>query len=87
MLISLESTEQQTALMTVTVSSSWTKYYKKAKDLKILRQAPPPSRLPVPSPLPDVTHVTFSQAFPLRFSPPFLRTASDQKLEAGTAWE
>ena len=43
--------------------------------------APPPSCLP--SRLPDVTHVTLSPGLP----PPFLHTASDQKLEAGTAWE
>ena len=42
------------SLLNVTVSSSWTKYHK--KDLKILRQAPPPSCLP--SRLPNVTHVT-----------------------------
>ena len=35
--------------------------------------------------LPDVvTHYELSQAFPL---PPFLHTASNQKLEAGIAWE
>ena len=39
-------------LSNVTVSSSWTRYYK--KDHKILRWTPPPSRLP------DVTHVTLS---------------------------
>ena len=43
-------------LLNVTVSSSWTKYYK--KDFKILRQVPPPSRLP--SHLPDVMHMTLS---------------------------
>ena len=32
---------------------------------------------------PDVTHETPSP----RPSPPFLHTVSDQKLEAGTAWE
>ena len=51
------------------------------KKLKILHWAPPPSRLS--SWLPEVMHVTFSQAFP----PLFLQTASDQKLEVGTAWE
>ena len=40
-------------------------------------QAPPPSRLP------DVTHMTLSP----RPSPSVLHTASNQKLEAGTAWE
>ena len=50
-------------LSNVTVQISWTKYCK--KDLKTLRQAPLPSCLP--SRLPNVTHVTFFQAFPLRF--------------------
>ena len=43
-------------LLNATVSSFWTKYYK--KNFKILHQAPPPSRLP--SRLSDVTHVTLS---------------------------
>ena len=47
-----------------------------AKFVNCNDRAPPPSRLP------DVTHLTFSQAFPLRFY-----TRSDQKLEAGAAWE
>ena len=51
--------------------SFWTRYYK--KDLKILHRAPPPSCLP------DVVHVTLSS----RPSPPFLHTASDQKLDCG----
>ena len=40
-------------------------------------------RAPPPSCLPDIAHVTLSP----RSSPPFLHTATDQKLEAGTAWE
>ena len=38
---------------------------------------------PPPSCLPDIMNVTFSP----RPSPPFMHTASDQKLEAGTAWK
>ena len=56
-------------------ASSRTRYY---EDFKILCRAPPPSYLPV------VTHVTLS---PRPSPPPFLHTASDQKLEVGTAWE
>ena len=54
----------------VTVSSSWTRYYK--KDLDILRRAPPPSRLP------DVTHVTLPG-----LPPPSLVTSRNVRQDSG----
>ena len=68
------------SLSNITLSRSWTRYYK--KHLRIPRRAPP-----LMSTLMSTwhhTHDSFSQAYPL---PPFLHTASDQKLEAGMAWE
>ena len=67
-------------LLNVTVSSSWTRYYK--KDLKILRRAPPPSCLP-----PHVYLTSRMWLFLPGLPPLFLHTVSDQKLEVGTAWE
>ena len=52
-------------LLNVTVSSSWTKYYK--KDLKILRQALPTPLLSTLTSTWRHTRDSFSQAFPLCF--------------------
>ena len=64
------------SLSNVTVSSSWTQYYK--KDLEILHWALPPVCLPIVS-----SHTVHMTKFPR----PSLSTPSNQKLEAGQVWE
>ena len=79
-LISLKSTKQQKlyyhCLSNVTVSSSWTRYY---KDLEILQQALPPTLLSTWC----HSHDSISQAFPLCFC----TQRAIKNWRQGTAWE